>query len=123
MLSAALWEDEDITQLKVEISTLSSSTPAPVRAMVASTVKHFADELVAELWRDLARHVRVQALFHHEAIARRFRSALSQWLVEIFPREPIDPALFLMRQSEIGATHARIRGKSAFCTGFYFNAI
>lgn len=109
MLSAALWEDEDIAQLKVEISTLSGSIPAPVRAMVASTVKHFADELVAEFWRDLARHVRVQALFHHEAIARRFRSALSQWLVEIFPREPIDPALFLMRQSEIGATHARIQ--------------
>src|SRR6218665_1199651 len=101
MLSAALWEEEDFAQLKVEISTLSGNIPAPVRAMVASTVKHFADELVAELWGDLARHIRVQTLFDNEAIARRFRGALSQWLVEIFPREPIDPALFLMRQSEI----------------------
>jgi diguanylate cyclase len=129
MLSAALWEEEDFAQLKVEISTLSGNVPAPVRAMVASTVKHFADELVADLWGDLARHVRVQALFDNETIARRFRGALSQWLVEIFPREPIDPTLFLMRQSEIGATHARIQiptslsmlAARAFKRGIYNN--
>lgn len=109
MLSAALWEDEDFAQLKVEISTLSSSVPPPVRAMVASTVKHFADELVDDLWRDLARHVRVQTLFDNEVIARRFRATLSQWLVDIFPKEPIDATPFLMRQSEIGSTHARIQ--------------
>ena len=79
MLSAALWEDEDFTQLKVEISTLSGNVPAPVRAMVASTVRHFAVELVDELWLDLARHARVQALFDDEVIAGRFRGALSQW--------------------------------------------
>lgn len=109
MLSAALWEDEDFAQLKVEISTLSSNAPPAVRAMVASTVKHFADELVDDLWRDLARHVRVQVLFDNEVIARRFRATLSQWLVEIFPKEPIDATPFLMRQSEIGSTHARIQ--------------
>lgn len=109
MLSAALWEEEDFTQLKVEISTLSSNTPASVRAMVASTVKHFANELVDELWLDLARHIRVQALFDNESLAGRFRSALSRWLVEIFPRESLDTTLFLMRQSEIGSTHARIQ--------------
>lgn len=129
MLSSALWEDEDFAQLKVEISTLGSSIAAPVRAMVASTVKHFAGELVDDLWRDLARHVRVQALFDNEVIARRFRGALSQWLVEIFPREPIDPTLFLMRQSEIGSTHARIQiptslsmlAARAFKRGIYNN--
>ena len=109
MLSAALWEEEDFAQLKVEISTLSSNTPASVRAMVASTVKHFANELVDELWVDLARHIRVQALFDNESLAGRFRNALSQWLVEIFPRESLDTTLFLMRQSEIGSTHARIQ--------------
>uniref|UniRef100_A0A9E8CL13 Diguanylate cyclase DosC n=1 Tax=Bosea sp. NBC_00436 TaxID=2969620 RepID=A0A9E8CL13_9HYPH len=77
--------------------------------MVASTVKHFADEMVDDLWRDLARHVRIQALFDNEVIARRFRGALSQWLVEIFPKEPIEATPFLMRQSEIGSTHARIQ--------------
>lgn len=129
MLSAALWEDEDFAQLKVEISTLGSSTAAPVRAMVASTVKHFAGELVDDLWRDLVRLVRVQALFENEVIARRFRGALSQWLVEIFPREAIDPMLFLMRQSEIGSTHARIQiptslsmlAARAFKRGIYNN--
>ena len=109
MLSAVLWEDEDFAQLKVEISTLSSNVPAPVRAMVASTVKHFAVELVDELWADLAHHARVQALFDNEVIARRFQGALSQWLVEIFPKESIDATPFLMRQSEIGSTHARIQ--------------
>lgn len=109
MLSAALWEDEDFAQLKVEISTLSSNVSPSVRAMVASTVKHFADEMVDELWRDLARHVRIQALFDNEVIARRFRGALSQWLVETFPKEPIEATPFLMRQSEIGSTHARIQ--------------
>ena len=109
MLSAALWEDEDFAKLKVEISTLSSNVPPSVRAMVASTVKHFADEMVDELWRDLARHVRIQALFDNEVIARRFRGALSQWLVETFPKEPIEATPFLMRQSEIGSTHARIQ--------------
>jgi len=109
MLSAALWEDEDFAQLKVEISTLSGNVPAPVRAMVASTVKHFAVELVDDLWADLAHHARVQALFDNEVIARRFQGALSQWLVEIFPKEPIDATPFLMRQSEIGSTHARIQ--------------
>lgn len=109
MLSAALWEDEDFVQLKVEIAALVGSIPAPVRVMVASTVKHFAGELVDELWTHLARHARVQALFDSEGLARRFRGAMSQWLVEIFPREPIEPALFLMRQSEIGSTHARIQ--------------
>ncbi len=109
MLSAALWEDEDFAQLKVEISTLSSAIPAPVRAMVASTVRHFAVELVDELWKDLAHHVRVQALFDSEVIARRFRGTLSQWLVDIFPKEPIEATPFLMRQAEIGSTHARIQ--------------
>ncbi|GEM_PF-2559830 len=109
MLSTALWDEEDFAQLKVELATLSGSIPAPVRVMVASSVKHFAGELVDELWGDLARHMRVQALFDNEVRARRFRGALSQWLVEIFPREPIDPTHFLMRQSEIGATHARIQ--------------
>ncbi len=109
MLSAALWEDEDFAQLKVEISTLSGSVPAPVRAMVASTVKHFAVELVDDLWGDLTRHVRVQALFDDDVIARRFRAALSQWLVDIFPKDAIDASAFLMRQSEIGSTHARIQ--------------
>jgi diguanylate cyclase len=129
MLSAALWEEEDFAQLKVEIATLSGSLPASVRAMVASTVKHFAGELVDELWVDLARHVRVQALFDNEGLARRFRGALSQWLVEIFPREPTDPTLFLMRQSEIGSTHARIQiptslsmlAARAFKRGIYNN--
>lgn len=129
MLSAALWEDEDFAQLKVEIAALSSNTPAPVRVMVASTVKHFAGELVDELWGQLARHLRVQALFDNEGLARRFRGALSQWLVEIFPREPIDPTLFLMRQSEIGSTHARIQiptslsmlAARAFKRGIYTN--
>ena len=109
MLSAALWDDEDFTQLKVEISALSGNIPAPVRAMVASTVKHFADGLVEELWRDLAPHARVQTLFDNEAVARRFRGALSLWLVEVFPKDPIDVTAFLMRQSEIGSTHARIQ--------------
>lgn len=109
MLSAALWEDEDFAQLKAEASVLAGNISPPVRAMVATTVKHFAVEMVDELWRDLAAHVRVQALFDNESIARRFRGALSQWLVDIFPKEPIDPALFLMRQSEIGSTHARIQ--------------
>lgn len=129
MLSAALWEEEDFAQLKVEISTLSSSIPASVRAMVASTVRHFAGDLVDELWGDLARHVRVQVLFDNEGLARRFRGALSQWLVEIFPREQLDPTLFLMRQSEIGSTHARIQiptslsmlAARAFKRGIYNN--
>lgn len=129
MLSAALWEEEDFAQLKVEISTLSSNIPASVRAMVASTVRHFAGDLVDELWGDLARHVRVQVLFDNEGLARRFRGALSQWLVEIFPREPLDPTLFLMRQSEIGSTHARIQiptslsmlAARAFKRGIYNN--
>jgi diguanylate cyclase len=129
MLSAALWEEEDFAQLKVEIATLSGNIPASVRAMVASTVKHFAGELVDELWVDLARHVRVQVLFDNESLARRFRGALSQWLVDIFPREPIDPTLFLMRQSEIGSTHARIQiptslsmlAARAFKRGIYNN--
>ncbi|WP_306227573.1 GGDEF domain-containing protein [Bosea beijingensis] len=97
--------------------------------MVASTVKHFASELVDELWVDLARHIRVQALFDNESLARRFRGALLQWLVEIFPREPLDPTLFLMRQSEIGSTHARIQiptslsmlAARAFKRGIYNN--
>ncbi len=109
MLSAALWEDEDFTQLKVEISTLSSNVPQSVRAMVASTVKHFAVELVDDLWLDLARHARVQALFDDEVIAGRFRGALSQWLVDVFPKDAVDATTFLMRQSEIGLTHARIQ--------------
>ncbi|MCO5090402.1 GGDEF domain-containing protein [Bosea sp. (in: a-proteobacteria)] len=109
MLNTTFSGEDDLLQLKVEITTLGCNTSATIRAMVALTAKRLGGGVVEDFWRDLMRDARARGRLGDEIDAGQFRAALSQWLVELFPREPVDPALFLLRQSEVGALHARMQ--------------
>jgi diguanylate cyclase len=109
MLNTTFSGEDDLLQLKVEITSLSCNTSATIRAMVALTAKRLGGGVVEDFWRDLMQDGRAQGRLGDAIDAGRFRAALSQWLVELFPREPVDPALFLLRQSEVGALHARMQ--------------
>lgn len=109
MLNAILWSDEELAVLQAEFSALYDLTSTSIRAVVAAVVKQSVAELSDRFYRAMLVQSRAQFYLDHEIVSQRLRSALKNWLIDLFQGESLEAGQIVRRQLEIGSVHARIK--------------
>lgn len=114
MLSSMVWDDCDVARLKADLLALNREIPPQVRSTISAAVKRSADGPGDELWDELERSPRLQAVFKSRQAIDRYRTSLARWMAELFPPENIDLEAFIARQTHFGTFEASMQVPLSF---------